>query len=231
YRGYQYDMETGLYYLQSRYYNPEWGWFLNADDTAFLSASDGVLSCNLFTYCENNPINAVDHLGTAAYYPLRSPDGAWRIWVSIYHKRRAYDIFSNLHKGILSVWNLQDNMKVVCEKGHTGALAQKLYDAVIAKDRKALSKRSVEGIKFELLCHYIIYKALKDKKNLSSTERKNLNSAKTTDIGSPRKYGYDYNAQKFENKKSYCKLIENKLCVSKAGATVIYKTIKKIGII
>jgi len=33
YRGYRYDTETGLYYLQSRYYNPEWGRFINADST------------------------------------------------------------------------------------------------------------------------------------------------------------------------------------------------------
>ena len=39
YRGYDYDEESGLYYLQSRYYNPETGRFLNADDTAFLGAS------------------------------------------------------------------------------------------------------------------------------------------------------------------------------------------------
>ena len=32
YRGYYYDTQTGFYYLQSRYYNPEWGRFLNADD-------------------------------------------------------------------------------------------------------------------------------------------------------------------------------------------------------
>ena len=31
YRGYVYDTETGLYYLQSRYYDPEIGRFLNAD--------------------------------------------------------------------------------------------------------------------------------------------------------------------------------------------------------
>lgn len=31
YRGYRYDTETGLYYLNSRYYNPEWGRFMNAD--------------------------------------------------------------------------------------------------------------------------------------------------------------------------------------------------------
>ena len=34
YRGYRYDSETGLYYLQSRYYNAEWGRFINADETA-----------------------------------------------------------------------------------------------------------------------------------------------------------------------------------------------------
>lgn len=31
YRGYVYDVETGLYYLRSRYYNPNWGRFVNAD--------------------------------------------------------------------------------------------------------------------------------------------------------------------------------------------------------
>ena len=32
YRGYRYDPETNLYYLNSRYYNPEVGRFINADD-------------------------------------------------------------------------------------------------------------------------------------------------------------------------------------------------------
>ena len=36
YSGYNYDFTTGLYYLQSRYYNPEWGRFLNTDDTAIM---------------------------------------------------------------------------------------------------------------------------------------------------------------------------------------------------
>ena len=40
YRGYVYDTETGLYYLQSRYYNPGWGRFINAD--AYLSAGGGI---------------------------------------------------------------------------------------------------------------------------------------------------------------------------------------------
>ena len=69
YRGYVYDRETGLYYLQSRYYNPEWGRFINTDDIAFLGASGTLLSNNLFAYCENNSVNKSDfsgYLSTAA---------------------------------------------------------------------------------------------------------------------------------------------------------------------
>ena len=42
YRGYIYDQETGLYYLQSRYYNPTWGRFLNADTFVFTGQSTGL---------------------------------------------------------------------------------------------------------------------------------------------------------------------------------------------
>ena len=66
YRGYVYDTETGLYYLQSRYYDPETGRFLNADDVDFIGASGTVLSNNAFAYCENNPTNGFDPLGTVS---------------------------------------------------------------------------------------------------------------------------------------------------------------------
>jgi RHS repeat-associated protein len=61
YRGYRYDTETGLYYLQSRYYNPEWGRFINGD--AVLGLTGELLSHNLFAYCLNNPVNMVDFNG------------------------------------------------------------------------------------------------------------------------------------------------------------------------
>lgn len=67
YRGYNYDYTTGLYYLQSRYYNPEWGRFLNCDDTNILLATQGeTLGANLFAYCNNNPVNRVDYEGKSA---------------------------------------------------------------------------------------------------------------------------------------------------------------------
>lgn len=63
YRGYVYDHETGLYYLQSRYYNPEWGRFLNAD--VLVSTGQGLLGNNMFAYCNNNPVIHIDETGTA----------------------------------------------------------------------------------------------------------------------------------------------------------------------
>ncbi|MBE6766102.1 MAG: RHS repeat-associated core domain-containing protein [Ruminococcaceae bacterium] len=63
YRGYYYDQETGLYYLQSRYYDPTVGRFINADDISFLGANGTVLSHNLFSFCVNNPINFTDDSG------------------------------------------------------------------------------------------------------------------------------------------------------------------------
>lgn len=58
YRSYRYDDEIGLYYLQSRYYNPEWGRYINADN--LVQTGQGMLDKNMYAYCENNPINRVD---------------------------------------------------------------------------------------------------------------------------------------------------------------------------
>ena len=61
YRGYVYDQETGLYYLQSRYYNPTICRFINAD--AFTSTGQGIIGNNMFAYCGNNPVMYVDFSG------------------------------------------------------------------------------------------------------------------------------------------------------------------------
>ena len=64
YRGYVYDTDTGLYYLQSRYYDPKTGRFINADDTAYVDTNSGTpLSTNMFAYCENNQVNRLDKTG------------------------------------------------------------------------------------------------------------------------------------------------------------------------
>ena len=63
YRGYYYDTETGLYYLQSRYYNPAWGRFLNAD--GYVNANGDLIGFNMYAYCSNNPVMGYDPSGYA----------------------------------------------------------------------------------------------------------------------------------------------------------------------
>ena len=54
--------ETGFYYLNSRYYDPIIGRFINADNALYQS----ILGYNLFVYCNNSPINYYDPSGEAA---------------------------------------------------------------------------------------------------------------------------------------------------------------------
>ena len=64
YRGYYYDNETGFYYLQSRYYDPQNRRFINAD--SYASTGQGFVGTNMFAYCNNSPILFVDHDGDDA---------------------------------------------------------------------------------------------------------------------------------------------------------------------
>ena len=64
YRGYFYDVETGLYYLKSRYYDPTTGRFINMDSITYADPSV-INGLNLYVYCENNPVMDID------------PDGSW----------------------------------------------------------------------------------------------------------------------------------------------------------
>ena len=66
YRGYYYDSETGLYYLGSRYYDPQVKRFINADGAAFATInpySNGLTDKNYFAYCDNNPVSRNDDGG------------------------------------------------------------------------------------------------------------------------------------------------------------------------
>ncbi len=61
YRGYYYDTESDFYYLQSRYYDPAIGRFINAD--TYISTGTGMLGNNMFAYCNNSPIIHKDTTG------------------------------------------------------------------------------------------------------------------------------------------------------------------------
>ena len=81
YRGYVYDEDTTLYYLQTRYYDPTTGRFINADDTAYIGATGTVLSANIFTYCENNAIMFTDYNGQLLKEEKEAGRKFWKNWV------------------------------------------------------------------------------------------------------------------------------------------------------
>ena len=63
YRGYYFDTESNFYYLQSRYYDPVVGRFICADAAELLTTIVVNVESNLFTYCQNEPVNKTDYLG------------------------------------------------------------------------------------------------------------------------------------------------------------------------
>ena len=73
YRGYYYDAETGMYYLQSRYYNPELCRFISADDFNCLDTSNK-LSSNAYAYCLNCPVSFHDVQGTTPELSINLTD-------------------------------------------------------------------------------------------------------------------------------------------------------------
>ena len=76
YRGYYFDQESGLYYLNSRYYSPEFGRFISPDDR--IDTGAGFVGYNVFAYCGNNPVVFKDPSGRMMVYDLRSEEVGWR---------------------------------------------------------------------------------------------------------------------------------------------------------
>ena len=69
YRSYYYDVDTDMYYLKTRYYNPNWCRFISCDNINYLEY-DNPLNISLFRYCANNPVMNVDPDGTRKWKPF-----------------------------------------------------------------------------------------------------------------------------------------------------------------
>lgn len=86
YKDYYYDFETEFYYLQSRYYNPAVGRFLNADDCSVLSIEqNNHLQYSLFIYCLNNPIMGEDPDGMYDRNKARAYAEKWHRYRNTYY--------------------------------------------------------------------------------------------------------------------------------------------------
>ena len=203
YRSYVYDEETGLYYLQSRYYDPLTGRFVNADiycDTE----TDTPLSTNMFAYCENNAINNVDYSGNSPKskniisnsYSGSTKNG-FKITSKININKKKYNIYSTLtKKGVLKFYfDRNPNYSTLFNMGRTRIVAEAIFKAIKSINKKYKKKylkgRTIPGINSEISWHYRAY-------NL----RIAVNHANPADLGSTDKKnsGYDSNAWIFEPK-------------------------------
>ncbi len=91
YRGYYYDAETELYYLNSRYYMPVLCRFLNGD--GLMQTGQGMLDKNMFVYCLNNPTSLYDPNGCRAEFVVSYPaEGNGPITITTYTDEYDYTV-------------------------------------------------------------------------------------------------------------------------------------------
>ena len=179
YRGYVYDTETQFYYLQSRYYDPELGRFINAD--AYCSTGQGIFGNNMFVYCGNNPAIYIDADGKRWEYVIEgvvtesveNDDGTISVTTSITYSCKEifwgavmYEspesetvVFSYTISvgGVVMFDNDQDNAPYLSIDPICDALANEMLNYTREKVANSLSWRTVEGISYELYWHYICY--------------------------------------------------------------------------
>ena len=108
YRGYYFDNDTGLYYLKSRYYDPQIARFVNADSQISTYAS----GLNLFAYCGNNPVSRIDSNGHSWKDIANWFSSTWNKI-----KKTAEEIVNTVNKKVYSVyyeatkWHFEDREK------------------------------------------------------------------------------------------------------------------------
>ena len=101
YRSYYYDTETNLYYLNSRYYSPKMGRFINCD--SILITTGSIISLNTYCYCVNNPANRIDSEGRFSFsFPSLS-----EIYESA--KKHVSDTFNNTKQAVTSACGFVKN--------------------------------------------------------------------------------------------------------------------------
>ena len=103
YRGYYYDTESGFYYLQSRYYDPATGRFLNAD--GYVNANGDLQGFNMYAYCSNNPVMYRDDSGEGVLFVwlfigISALIGATWMGIESYSDgNRGWTLFEDIVKG------------------------------------------------------------------------------------------------------------------------------------
>lgn len=177
YRGYYFDQETGLYYLQSRYYDPVVGRFINGD--AFASTGKGILGANMFAYCENDPVNCKDSCGKFL---------EWLFWL-----KDAYDFCCDLYY----IFRADDSERVYASRNEDGSIrinnsyriktstvryCYSIYLDYFSEYRDDIGGTAL-GVAFEWLFHNLAYDGLSVLEFFGADVKEKKESAQHADVG------------------------------------------------
>jgi len=97
YRGYRYDNETALYYLNSRYYDANIGRFINAD--GLLGQKGNILGHNMYAYTQNNPVMYTDSTGYAPNWWNKETIFEVSLWINNPFLMWMRDDYNNIQSG------------------------------------------------------------------------------------------------------------------------------------
>ena len=158
YRGYYYDRETGLYYLKTRYYDPQTGRFISPDGIKYLDPSS-VSGLNLYAYCGNNPVMNVDPTGTFFEWIVLGIIAVVAIVATV---NDIIQIVNSTESGVLTT---VENNNVHINNSHKiltpwVQFGYSFYLNHIKDDTKDIIKGSSVGVQFEWELHNIAYYGL-----------------------------------------------------------------------
>ena len=139
YRGYYYDWDLELYYLQSRYYDPNTCRFINAD--GYVSTGQGLTGYNMFAYCGNNPVMRVDPNGERFYS---------NTMVSLRVDGGSSTVEGDFNINFVIQFSFEKNKEF-------NILTSPSYANELYKSGLPIN-RTYEGILIELNAHYIVHK-------------------------------------------------------------------------
>ena len=191
YRSYYYDSETGMYYLQSRYYDPEMGRFINAD--SLVSTGQGLLGNNMFAYCNNNPVSMKDISGKYPVYycddaetklvnedenglcyyettiTFRKVETDHAVLASAIPQQVVTFSYTVSSEGIIAFDNNQENAYLIMSNSLCRSLVIEMTTVARNQVQDALNGRTIRGIVFEMHAHYYGYQLGMNPKNTDIT--------------------------------------------------------------
>ena len=155
-----YDTETGLYYLNTRYYDPAVGRFLNLD--CQLNLLEGTTGYNLFQYCGNNPVMYKDSDGASYEYgdPVDNQDGTHTITITVTTESGSVTIVFGVDDATGFTWlsfhHFGNDYGAIKAIGGELDLSEGMIEATRSIRSSYLNGRTAEGVALENNFHYYL---------------------------------------------------------------------------